>query len=52
MSASDNNGIKDDDYTKYYEINEKLGKGEFGKVFKAKNKKSNEMRAIKIIEII
>jgi len=46
----DNNEIKDDDFTKYYEIKEEIGRGQF-KVFKGINKKSGEIRAIKIIEI-
>ena len=41
--------IKDDDYTKFYEINDEIGRGQFGKVFKGINKKSREIRAIKII---
>ena len=43
--------IKDEDYEKLYEINDKIGRGQFGKVFKGINKKSKKMRAIKIIEI-
>ena len=43
--------IKDDDYTKSYEIIDEIGRGQFGKVFKGINKKSKKMRAIKIIEI-
>ena len=51
MDVIDNNEMKDYDYTQYYEINEEIGKGQFGKVFKGINKKSKEMRAIKIIDI-
>ena len=51
MQINGNNDIKDDDYTKYYEINDEIGRGQFCKVFKGVNKKSKEMRAIKIIEI-
>ena len=40
-----------DDYTKFYEIIDEIGKGEHGKIFRAKHKKSNELRALKIIEI-
>jgi len=46
----ENNEIKDSDYTQYYEIKEEIGRGQF-KVFKGINKKSKEIRAIKIIEI-
>ena len=42
---------KDDDYTKYYEIKDEIGRGQYGKVFKGINKNSKEMRAIKVIEI-
>ena len=40
-----------DDSTNYYEISDLIGKGKFGKVYKGKNKKSKEIRAIKVIEI-
>ena len=40
-----------DDYTQYYEIKDEIGRGGNGKVLKAINKNSKEMRAIKIIEI-
>ena len=40
-----------DNYEKYYEIEELIGKGQYGKVFKVKKIKTNEIRAIKIIEI-
>ena len=42
---------RNDDYTKFYEIIDEIGKGEHGKIFRAKHKESNELRAIKIIEI-
>jgi len=42
---------KDDDYTKYYEIKDEIGRGQYGKVFKGIKKNSKEMRAIKVIEI-
>jgi len=38
-------------YKKYYDISERIGKGSFGKVYKAIEKKSKELRAIKIIEL-
>ena len=41
--------MKDDDYTQYYEIKDEIGRGQF-KIFKGINKKSKEIRAIKIIE--
>ena len=40
-----------DDFQKYYKISELLGRGQFGTVYKAKKKGTNEIRAIKIIEI-
>ena len=40
-----------DNYEKFYEINELVGKGQYGTVFKVKKKGTNEIRAIKIIEI-
>ena len=43
--------IKNDDFTKLYEIYDEIGRGQFGKVFKGINKKSKKMIAIKIIEI-
>ena len=39
------------DYTQYYEIEDEIGRGSFGKVLKGINKTSKEIRAIKIIEI-
>ena len=42
---------EEQDYTNYYEILENsIGKGFFGEVCKAKNKKTNEVRAIKVID--
>ena len=38
-------------YRDYYEILEKIGKGAFGEVYKAKDKKTNELRAIKIFDL-
>ena len=40
-----------DNYKKYYKIESVLGKGQFGKVYKAINKKTKEMRAIKVMDI-
>ena len=40
-----------DDYKKYYEKMNKIGKGQFGKVYKGKNKKTQEIIAIKIMAI-
>ena len=40
-----------EDYKKYYELGDKIGKGAFGSVYKAKNKNSGEEFAIKIIDI-
>ena len=46
-----NNEIRYDDYIQYYEIKDEIGRGQFGEVFKGINKKSGEIRAIKIIRI-
>ena len=43
--------IKFEDYKKYYEIGERIGKDSFGSVYKAKSKNSGESFAIKIINI-
>ena len=40
-----------EDYKNYYEVGEKIGKGAFGAVYKAKNKNSEEEFAIKVIDI-
>ena len=45
------NNQLNDDYTKYYKIIDVIGRGQFGKVFKGKTKKTKELRAIKVIEI-
>ena len=37
------------DYKKYYEIGEKLGESGYGVIYKAKNKITEEMKAIKIV---
>ena len=39
------------DYNLFYELGEKIGKGSFGEVFKAKDRETNEIKAIKKIEI-
>ena len=41
----------EEDYKKYYELGDKIGKGAFGSVYKAKNKNSGEEFAIKVIDI-
>ena len=40
-----------DDYKKFYKIGDKIGKGAYGVVYKAKNINSDELFAIKIIDI-
>jgi len=45
----DNNEIKNEDYTQYYEIKDEIGRGQYGEIYKGINKKSGEIRAIKII---
>ena len=42
---------KKDDYKKYYEIIGTIGKGSYGNVYKGKNKLTNELRAIKEIDL-
>ena len=39
------------DYKKYYDILEPIGSGGYGTVFKGKEKKTNELRAIKVIDL-
>ena len=39
------------DYKDYYEIGEGIGSGGFGIVYKGKEKKTNELRAIKVIDL-
>ena len=39
-----------DDITKHYEVIKKIGEGSYGKIYKAKHKISNEIRAMKQIE--
>ena len=41
-----------DNYENYYEIESVIGRGQYGKVLKGKNKKTDEIRAIKVMEII
>ena len=40
-----------DNYENYYEIESVIGRGQYGKVYKGKNKKTDEIRAIKVMEI-
>ena len=40
-----------DNYKNYYDIEMEIGRGQFGKVYKGKNKKTGEIRAIKKIKI-
>ena len=40
-----------DDYKNYYEKKGLLGKGQYGKVYKGMNKKTKEMRALKVMNI-
>ena len=40
-----------ENYKDYYEIIKEIGRGSYGIVYKAKEKKSNELRAIKVINI-
>ena len=40
-----------DHYKKYYEKKDKIGKGQYGKIYKVINKKTKEIRAIKIMDI-
>jgi len=46
---TDNTKTKEDGFTENYELKGMIGKGRFGEVYKGINKKSKEMRAIKII---
>ena len=41
-----------DDFEQYYELSGLIGQGQYGDVFKAKDKKTKEDRAIKIIRLI
>ena len=43
--------INDDNYEKFYEIESVIGRGQYGKVYKGINKKTKEIRAIKVMEI-
>ena len=40
-----------EDYNKYYEIGKRIGKGHFGSVYKGKNRNSDQLVAIKVIDI-
>ena len=44
------NTIKGIDFDEYYELIEILGQGHFGKVIKCRNKSTNEINAVKIID--
>jgi len=41
----------DNDYTNYYTIGDIIGVGAYGRAYKGKKKDTNELRAIKIIDI-
>ena len=41
----------EEDFRKFYEVLGKLGEGEFGTVYKSKSKNTQELRAIKVIDI-
>ena len=44
--------MKNEDFRKYYEINKgRIGEGWLSVVYKAKNKKTNEKKAIKVLNI-
>ena len=45
------NERSNDDYKKYYNTMDVIGSGGFGTVFKGMEKGTNELRAIKIIEL-
>ena len=40
-----------DDFKNYYEKQGLLGRGQYGKVYKGMNKKTKEIRALKVINI-
>ena len=40
-----------DNYKKYYDLGERIGSGQYGRVFKATNKKTKDIRALKLIDI-
>ena len=42
---------EEQNYKEYYEIIEVIGTGAYGCVYKGKDKKTNELRAIKVIDI-
>lgn len=44
-------GVKDEDPRTIFELGEKLGKGAFGAVFKARNKQTSQTVAIKFISV-
>ena len=50
FSKSIKNAIKDYNFNDYYELMNCLGEGHFGKVYRCKNKKSEEIYAVKIID--
>ena len=49
FSLSLKNAIKDYNFNDYYELLNTVGEGHFGKVYKCKNKKLDEIYAVKII---
>ena len=49
FSLSIKNSIKDYSFYDYYELMQEVGEGHFGKVFKCKNKKTNDIFAVKLI---
>ena len=40
-----------DDYKKYYNIDKVIGKGAYGNVYIGKDEETNELRAIKVMDL-